>query len=76
MIVAVQFEIATVKYLQNRVRLQKAVTKGSHVIISGAGDSVVEQDLLGGLCFTCSTLTRYENTLVLPLCSHSPVCVV
>lgn len=46
------------------------------MIISGAGDGVVEEDLLGGLCFTCSTLTRYENALVLPLSAHGPVSVV
>ncbi len=65
-----------VKYLQNRVRLQEAVTKCSHVIISGAGDSIVEEDLLGGLCFTCAALTRYENALVLPLGPHGSVGVV
>lgn len=46
------------------------------MIISGAGDSIVEEDLLGSLCFTRSTLTRYENTLVLPLGPHGPVGVV
>lgn len=64
------------KYLQDRVWLQQAVTKCCHMIISGAGDSVVEEDLLGGLCFTCSTFAWYEYTLVFSLGPHGPVSVV
>lgn len=44
-------------HLQDRVGLQQTVTEGQHVIISGAGDGEVEEDLLGGLCLTCPTLT-------------------
>lgn len=54
---AVQFEVPLVKYLQNWVGLEQAVSEGRRVIVSGAGDGVVEEDLLGCFCFTCSTLT-------------------
>lgn len=65
-----------VKHLQNRVRLQQALSEGSHTIIGGTGDRVVEEDLLGGFGFTCATLSGYKNTLVLPLSPHGPIGVV
>lgn len=63
-------------HLQDWVGLQEAITEGLHMAVGGAGDSVVQEDLLGGLGFTCSTLTGYKDALVLPLCLHGPVCVV
>lgn len=62
--------------LQDRDGLQQAVPEWSHAVVSRARNSVIEEDLLWGLCFTRSTLARYQNALVLPLCPHGSVSVV
>lgn len=63
-------------HLQHGVGLQQAVFDGLHLLTGWTGDSVVLQDLLGCLGLPSTALTRYEDALVLSLCSQGTVGVV
>lgn len=64
------------RYLQDGVGLQQPVLDGLDLLAGGAGDSVVLQDLLGGLGFAGAALAGDEDALVLPLGAQRAVRVV
>lgn len=64
------------RYLQDGVGLQQPVLDGLDLLAGGAGDSVVLQDLLGGLGLAGAALPRDEDALVPPLGAQRAVRVV
>lgn len=63
-------------YLQDGVGLQQPVLDGLDLLAGGAGDSVVLQDLLGGLGFAGAALAGDEDALILPLGAQRAVGIV
>lgn len=63
-------------HLQDGVGLQQPVLDGLDLLAGRAGDSVVLQDLLGGLGFAGAALPGDEDALILPLGAQGAVGIV
>lgn len=64
------------RYLEDGVGLQQPVLDGLDLLAGRAGDSVVLQDLLGGLGFAGAALAGDEDALILPLGAQRAVGIV